>query len=96
MKRDVGRYVEKCLTCLQVKANHQRPYGLVQPLPVPMKKWDEISMDCITKLPRTPRGFDSIWVIVDRLTKSAQFIPIREDYQASKLAEFYVREVMKR
>ncbi|KAI3787689.1 hypothetical protein L2E82_00022 [Cichorium intybus] len=96
MKRDVGRYVEKCLTCLQVKANHQKPYGLIQPLPVPKKKWDEISMDFITKLPRTPRGFDSIWVIVDRLTKSAQFIPIREDYQASKLAEIYLKEVMKR
>lgn len=96
MKRDVGRFVENCLTCLQVKANHQKPYGAVQPLPVPMKKWDEVTMDFITKLPRTPRGYDSIWVIVDRLTKSAHFIPIREDYQVSKLAEIYTREVVRR
>ncbi|KAI3753681.1 hypothetical protein L2E82_25742 [Cichorium intybus] len=96
MKRDVGRFVENCLTCLQVKANHQKPYGAVQPLPVPKKKWDEITMDFITKLPRTPRGYDSIWVIVDRLTKSAHFIPIREDFQVSKLAEIYTREVVKR
>ncbi|KAI3708176.1 hypothetical protein L2E82_37300 [Cichorium intybus] len=96
MKRDVGCFVENGLTCLQVKANHQKPYGAVQPLPVPMKKWDEITMDFITKLPRTPRGYDSIWVIVDRLTKSAHFIPIREDYQVSKLAEIYTREVVRR
>ncbi|KAI3792250.1 hypothetical protein L2E82_06124 [Cichorium intybus] len=96
MKRDVGHFVENCLTCLQVKANHQKPYGAVQPLTVPKKKWDEITMDFITKLPRTPRGYDSIWVIVDRLTKSAHFIPIREDFQVSKLAEIYTREVVKR
>ena len=96
MKTDVGRFVEACHTCLQVKANHQKPYGELQPLPVPMKKWDEITMDFITKLPRTPRGYDSIWVVVDRLTKSAQFLPIRENYSVEKLAELYVKEVVRR
>ncbi|KAI3506082.1 hypothetical protein L1887_28438 [Cichorium endivia] len=76
-----------------------KPYywwPVVQPLPVPMKTWDEITMDFIPKLPRIPQGYDSIWVIVNRLTKSAHFIPIREDYQVSKLAEIYTREVVRR
>ncbi|KAI3750014.1 hypothetical protein L2E82_20638 [Cichorium intybus] len=94
MKRDIGRYVECCQTCLQVKSNHQKPYGEIQPLPIPMKKWDEVTMDFVTKLPRTPRGHDAIWVIVDRLTKSAPFIPIREDYKVSKLARIYIDEVV--
>ncbi|KAI3750829.1 hypothetical protein L2E82_21683 [Cichorium intybus] len=94
MKRDVGRYVERCLTCLQVKSNHQKPYGEIQPLPVPEKKWDHITMDFVTKLPRTPRGHDSVWVIVDRLTKSAQFIPISEKYRVDQLAKIYIDEVL--
>ena len=96
MKTDVGSFVEGCLTCLQVKANHQKPYGELQPLPIPQKKWDEITMDFITKLPKTMRGYDSIWVIVDRLTKSAQFIPIKENYSVEKLADIYIKEVVKR
>ncbi|KAI3723340.1 hypothetical protein L2E82_34842 [Cichorium intybus] len=94
MKRDVGRYVERCLTCLQVKSNHQKPYGEIQPLPIPEKKWDHITMDFVTKLPRTPRGHDSVWVIVDRLTKSAQFIPISEKYKVDQLAKIYIDEVL--
>ncbi|KAI3780620.1 hypothetical protein L2E82_10605 [Cichorium intybus] len=93
MKRDVGRFVEKCLTCLQVKSNHQKPYGEIQPLPIPEKKWDHITMDFMTKLPRTPRGYDSIWVIVDRLTKSAQFIPYKEKYRVDQLAKIYIDEM---
>jgi len=95
MKRDVGQYVENCHTCRQVKANHHKPYGTVQPLPIPMKKWDEVTMDFITKLPKTPCGYDSIWVVVDRLTKSAQFIPIRESFSVEKLADIYIREVVR-
>ena len=90
MKRDVARYVEKCLTGLRVKAEHQRPHGKLQPLEIPVWKWEHIMMDLITKLPRTPRNFDSIWVIVDRLTKSAHFIAIRENSSAEKLADIYV------
>ena len=65
------RYVERCLTFRKVKAEHQRPHDKVQPLDISVWKWEDITMDFITKLPRTARGVDSIWVIVDRLTKSA-------------------------
>ena len=96
MKRDVARYVEKCLTCLREKAEHQRPHGKLQPLEIPVWKWEHIMMDLITKLPRTPRNLDAIWVIVDRLTKSAHFIAIRENSSAEKLADIYVSEIVAR
>ncbi|KAJ9543867.1 hypothetical protein OSB04_023574 [Centaurea solstitialis] len=96
MKRDVGRRVERCLTCLQVKAEHQKPHGKLQPLAVPEWKWDEITMDLVVKLPRTVKGHDSIWVIVDRLTKSAHFLPIRESWSTERMAELYVSEIVKR
>ena len=75
-------------------AEHQRPHGKLQPLEVPEWKWEQITMDFITKLPRTARGVDAIWVIVDRLTKSAHFLAISESSSAEKLAEVYVREVV--
>ena len=96
MKRDVAWYVERCLTCRKVKAEHQRPHGKMQPLDIPVWKWEDITMDFITKLPRTARGVDSIWVVVDRLTKSAHFIPIQESISAEKLADIYVREIVAR
>jgi hypothetical protein len=70
MKKSVARYVEKCLTCSQVKTEHQKPSGYLQQLEIPVWKWEKITMDFITKLPRTSRGHDTIWVIVDRLTNS--------------------------
>ncbi|KAJ9556252.1 LOW QUALITY PROTEIN: hypothetical protein OSB04_010866 [Centaurea solstitialis] len=96
MKRDVARYVERCLTCLRVKAEHQRPHGKLQPLDIPVWKWEHITMDLITKLPRTSRSYDAIWVIVDRLTKSAHFIAIRESSSAEALADIYVKEIVAR
>ena len=96
MKRDVAWYVERCLICRKVKAEHQRPHGKMQPLDIPVWKWEDITMDFITKLPKTARGVDSIWVIVDRLTKSAHFIPIQDSISAEKLADIYVREVAAR
>ncbi|KAD3641269.1 hypothetical protein E3N88_30493 [Mikania micrantha] len=96
MKRDVVKYVEKCLTCMQVKAEHQKPYGKLQPLEIPLWKWEHIMMDLITKPPKTRKGYDTIWVIVDRLTKSAHFLPIRESYSSEKMAQTYVREVVSR
>ncbi|KAD4180362.1 hypothetical protein E3N88_28953 [Mikania micrantha] len=96
MKRDVVKHVEKCLTCMQVKAEHQKPYGKLQPLEIPLWKWEHITMDLITKLPKTRKGYDTIWVIVDRLTKSAHFLPIRESYSSEKMAETYVREIVSR
>ncbi|WVZ97506.1 hypothetical protein U9M48_043033 [Paspalum notatum var. saurae] len=76
MKRAVAEYVAVCDTCQRVKAEHQRPAGLLQPLKIPEWKWEEISMDFIVGLPRTQKGYNSIWVVVDRLTKVAHFIPV--------------------
>ena len=87
LKKDVRLFVEKCITCLQVKAEHQKPYGELQPLDIPKWKWEEIAMDFITKLPKTQRQHDTIWVVIDRLTKSAHFLPARENYSMDKWAE---------
>ncbi|GJT98228.1 putative nucleotidyltransferase, ribonuclease H [Tanacetum coccineum] len=95
MKRDVATFVSKCLICQQVKIEHQRASGLLQPLEIPVWKWDEISMDFVTGLPRTQRKHDAIWVVVDRLTKSAHFLPIRKDYPVSKLAEMFQQEIVR-
>ncbi|GJS01931.1 putative reverse transcriptase domain-containing protein [Tanacetum coccineum] len=90
MKRDIATYVSKCLTCAKVKAKHQRPSGLTQQPEIPEWKWDRITMDLITKLPRSRSGHDAIWVIVDRLTKLAHFLTIREDFNTEKLARLYI------
>ncbi|GJT03130.1 putative nucleotidyltransferase, ribonuclease H [Tanacetum coccineum] len=78
MKQEVARFVAKCLTCQQVKIEHQRASGLLQPLDIPTWKWEQISMDFVTRLPRTFKKNDAIWVVVDRLTKSAHFLPIQQ------------------
>lgn len=96
MKRDIALYVGKCLTCSKVKAEYQKPSGLLQQPEIPQWKWEHITMDFVTKLPRTTKGHDSIWVIVDRLTKSAHFLPIREDYKMEKLSHIYINEVVAR
>ncbi|KAD5961162.1 hypothetical protein E3N88_12635 [Mikania micrantha] len=96
MKKDIALYVGKCLTCSKVKAEHQKPSGMLQQPEIPQWKWEQISMDFITKLPRTSGGYDSIWVIVDRLTKSAHFLPIREDFKMEKLAKLYITEIITR
>lgn len=96
MKKDIADYVSKCLTCSKVKAEHQKPSGLLQQPEIPEWKWERITMDFVTKLPRTSSGHDSIWVIVDRLTKSAHFLPIREDYTMDKLARLYIKEIVAR
>ncbi|GJT76047.1 reverse transcriptase domain-containing protein [Tanacetum coccineum] len=77
MKAIIAEYVSKCLTCSRVKAECQKPSGLLVQPEIPMWKWERITMDFVTKLPKTSTGHDAIWVIVDRLTKSAHFIPIR-------------------
>nr|GFB40758.1 retrotransposable element Tf2 [Tanacetum cinerariifolium] len=95
MKRDVATFVSRCLICQQVKIEHQQANGLLQPLDIPVWKWDEISMDFVTGLPRTQRRHDAIWVVVDRLTKSAHFFPIRKDYSVSRLAETFQQEIVR-
>ncbi|GKE75783.1 putative reverse transcriptase domain-containing protein, partial [Tanacetum coccineum] len=96
MKRDIATYVSECLTCAKVKAEHQRPSGLLQQPEIPEWKWENITMDFITKLPRTRSGHDAIWVVVDRLTKSAHFLAICEDYSTKKLARLYTDEIFAR
>lgn len=95
MKRDMVEFVQRCLTCQQVKAEHQRPAGVLQPLPIPEWKWDQVTMDFVTGLPRTPRRHDAAWIVVDRLTKTANFLPIRATYGLDKLAELYVPEIVR-
>ncbi|WVZ71282.1 hypothetical protein U9M48_019884 [Paspalum notatum var. saurae] len=90
MKRAVAKYVAVCDTCQRVKAEHQRPAGLLQPLKILEWKWEEISMDFIVGLPRTQKGYNSIWVVVDRLTKVAHFIPVNTTYSGARLAELYI------
>ncbi|WVZ91566.1 hypothetical protein U9M48_037718 [Paspalum notatum var. saurae] len=95
MKRDIAEFVAKCDTCNRIKAERQRPAGLLKPLEIPTWKWEKITMDFIVGLPRTPKGNDSIWVIVDRLTKSAHFIPVNTQFDTAKLAEIYVQNILR-
>ena len=88
MKREIAKYVSECDICRRVKASHLRPAGTLQPLNIPEWKWEDISMDFIVGLPRTQKGYDSIWVVVDRLTKSAHFLPVKTLYTAKMYAEF--------
>ncbi|GJW55758.1 putative reverse transcriptase domain-containing protein [Tanacetum coccineum] len=96
MKANIATYVSKCLTCAKVKAEHQRPSGLLVQPDIPQWKWDNITMDFVMKLPKSSQGYDTIWVIVDRLTKSAIFVPMRETDPMEKLARMYLKEVVTR
>jgi len=95
MKRDIAECVAQCPSCQLVKDEHQKPTGQLQPLDVPMWKWDQIAMDFVVGLPKAPSGQDALWVIIDRLTKSAHFLPIKVTDKLDKLAELYVREIVK-
>jgi len=95
MKTDIAGHVARCDTCNRIKAEHQRPAGLLQPVEIPEWKWECISMDFIIGLPRSEHGYDSIWVIVDRLTKVAHFIPVKRKYRVEKLADLYVSNILK-
>jgi hypothetical protein len=94
MKRERAEYVARCDSCQRIKAEHQRPAGLLQPLQIPQRKWDEIGMDFIVGLPRTRAGYDSILVVVDRLTKMAHFIPVKTSYNNAVLAELYMSRIV--
>ena len=84
MKREIAKYVYECDTCRRVKASHLRSAGPLQPLSIPSWKWEDISMDFIVGLPKTSKGHDSIWVIVDCLTKSAHFLPVKTTHTAKQ------------
>jgi hypothetical protein len=90
MKREIAKYVSKYDTCQRVKASHLKVAGTHQPLPIPSWKWKDISMDFIVGLPNTSQKHDSIWVIVDRLTKITHFIPVHTTYTTKKYAKIYL------
>ncbi|GJR65185.1 putative reverse transcriptase domain-containing protein [Tanacetum coccineum] len=92
MKAGISTYVSKCLTCAKVKAEHQRLLGLLVQPKIPQWKWDNITMDFITKLHKSSQGYDTIWVIIDQLTKSAIFVPMREADPIEKLVRMYLKE----
>ena len=95
MKRDVLEFMTKCMMCQKVKAKHQVPSRLLQPIKIPECKWDQITMDFMVRLSLIGRKHHSVWVVVDRLTKSAHFLPIRTDYALDKLVEPYIREIVR-
>ena len=95
MKRDVGLWVRQCANYQKLEAEHQKPSGLLQPLEILVWKWDSISMDFIDWLPRSNRRYESIWVILDRLTKSAHFIPIKLNRMAPVLAKLFMKNVVR-
>ena len=94
MKKDVAEYVGHCYTCQQVKAEHQRPTELLQPLPVSEWKWYHITMDFVSSLSRTSRGHNVVWVVVNRLTKSANFLAMKTTDSLSALSWLYVAEIV--
>jgi hypothetical protein len=94
MKREIAQYVSECDTCQRIKASHLKLAGTLQPLSIPSWKWDDINMDFIVGLPNTSRHHDSIWVIVDRLTKVAHFLPMHTTDKAQKYAELYIERIV--
>jgi hypothetical protein len=95
MKREIAKYVSECDIYQRVKASHLKTAGILQPLPIPSWKWEDISMDFIVGLPNTSQRHDSIWVIVDRLTKTAHFLPVHTTYNAKKYAEIYMDQIVR-
>ena len=95
MKKDIMGFVARCLNCQQVKYEHQRPCGLLHQMDIPEWKWEQITMDFVVGLPWTLKKFDAIWVIVDRLTKSAHFIPVCTTYSSERLAGIYIWEIVR-
>jgi hypothetical protein len=92
MKREIAEHTAICDSCQRIKAEHQKPAGLLQPLRIPQWKWDEIGMDSLVRIPRA--DYDSNWVVVDRLTKSAHFIPVKTSYISAVLAELYMSRII--
>ena len=95
IKRDIEDFMARCLVCQQVKAEHRKPLGTLQPLPILEWKCEHITMDFVVGLPRTRAGFDAIWVIVDRFTKSAHFLPIRNTFSLDRFTELYINEIVR-
>ena len=95
MERDIADFVSKCPNCQQVKVEHQKLGGMTQEIDIPTWKWDVINMDFITGLPHTRRQHDSIWVIVDRMTKSSHFLVVKTTYSAEDYVKLYINEIVR-
>jgi hypothetical protein len=95
IKGEIAQFVTHCDTCQRIKAEHQKQAGLLQPLPIPVWKWDEIIMDFVVGLPRTRKGNDSIWVMVDQFTKVAHYLLVRTNYGGERLAQLFVDNIVK-
>ncbi|WMV29330.1 hypothetical protein MTR67_022715, partial [Solanum verrucosum] len=95
MKRDIADFVAKCPNCQQVKVEHQKPGGMTQEIDIPTWKWEVINMDFIIGLPRTRKQHDSIWVIVDRVTKSSRFLAIKSIDLAEDYTKLYINEIVR-
>jgi hypothetical protein len=93
MKRYIVGYIAKCLECQKVKDEHKHPAGLLQPLPIPKWKWEVVTMDSITGLPKTSKQHDAIMVVVDKLTKIVHFIPLKTTHKETNVVDIYMREV---
>jgi hypothetical protein len=94
-KNEVVDFIARCLECQKVKAEHIHPIGLLQPLPIPEWKWEVVTMDFITKLPRNIKQHGSIMVVVDKLMKAAHFIIVKSAHKTTDIAEIYMREIAK-
>ena len=95
MKRDIAQFVANCQICQQVKAEHQRPARLLQPLPIPEWMWDHITMDFVIRLPRTKNKKNGVWLIVGHLTKSAHFLTMKTTDSMNSLAKLYIQEIVR-
>jgi hypothetical protein len=93
MKKDVADYIARCMECQKVKAKHRHPEGLLQPLPILETKWEVITMDFITGLPRMNKQHDSIMVVVDKLTKAARFVPVKTTHTSINIVEIFMKEI---
>jgi hypothetical protein len=93
MKKEVVDFIARCLECQKVKAEHRHPVGLLQPLPIPEWKWEVVTMDFITKIPRTNKQHDCIMVVVDKLTKAAHFVPVKFIHKVVNIVVVYMKEI---
>ena len=93
IKNEIAEYVAKCIECHQVKAEHQHPAGLLQPLPIPNSKWEVIHFDFITGLPKNQKENDSIMVVVDKLSKATHFIPVKTTHKDANITDIFMKEI---
>jgi hypothetical protein len=93
MKKKVIDFIARCLECQIAKAEYRHPTSLLQPLPIPEWKWEVVTMDFITKLPKTHKQHDSIMVMVDKLSKSAHFVPVQLTHKEAHIADVYMKEI---